>query len=94
MKKAFKLYNKWCAKNPREANRNDVELLIKEFFGNNWRHHKSSHIVAWSELLKGEDVSNPEGEISIPVKKNIVKGIYVKFLIKAVNIIVEKEEVK
>lgn len=91
MRKALKLYQKWCENSPREAKRKEVELLIKEFFGENWRHHKTSHIVAWSELLKGESVSNPEGEISIPLKGNNVKGIYVRLLIKAVNIIVEKE---
>jgi hypothetical protein len=92
MKKTLKLYEKWQNKAPRQAARKDVELVISEFFGNSWRHHKSSHIVVYSEKLINVSPGNAMGEISIPVKGSLVKGFYIVRLIKAINIVFEDRE--
>lgn len=92
MGKAQKLFAQWSVNNPKEVHVNDVKTFLNAYFKNMWNQKGSSHMVVRCEALKVFSGYKPYGEISVPVKGGTkVKGVYIKELIKAVQLLLEVE---
>lgn len=95
MGKPEKYLKKWKDNPPVEVRSDDVKTVLDCYFKGEWSQDGTSHIVIRNELLKELQEYKPFGEICIPVKGGkTVKGMYVKKLVKAIETLMELNEVK
>ncbi|MBD3386512.1 addiction module toxin, HicA family [candidate division KSB1 bacterium] len=89
MSKVEKILKKWQHK-PVSVPKQQV-LSIVERYGFEIENKPGSHIIVRHPSLIKKDHFGPNGEFTIPVKGGqIVKGIYLKTILKAIAIIEEE----
>ncbi|RLB87210.1 MAG: hypothetical protein DRH50_17250 [Deltaproteobacteria bacterium] len=92
MGKPAKILKKWRKNRPKEAKFQEIKTVLNVYFPGMWEEKAGSHIVVRHESLIGISIFGPKGEFTIVKKKGQkVKGHYLKVILKAIDIIEERE---
>ncbi len=92
MGKSVKFLKRWRENRPKEVRFREVKTVLDTYFPGMWEEKTGSHIIVKHELLISIAGFGPKGEFTV-VKKHgqKVKGHYLKVILKAIDIIEEKE---
>jgi hypothetical protein len=88
------LLKKWRDNTPTDAPVSEVKSVVEHFFGDSQKKGtRGSHIVVKDKRLKDKGEFGPLGRFEIPIKGGQkVKGIYLRRLVSAIDIVMECEE--
>lgn len=95
MAKRDKLLEKWRNNTPKEAPVSEVEAVVNYYFRDSRvKGRRGSHnIVVKDERFKGIGEFGALGRLEIPVKSGQkIKGIYLQKIVRAIDILLETEE--